>query len=87
MTGLPSASIPSGFSEGLPVGIQIAGRPYDEVKVLAVAHAFQRLTDYHIPMPPIVAEDSGADHVFWTPDSRSIPDILPVVTKTLDSTW
>lgn len=87
MTGLPSASIPSGFADGLPVGIQIAGRPYDEARVLAVADAFQQLTEYHLRLPPIVAEDSSAVHEPWTPQTRTTPDQLPVVTKTLDSTW
>jgi len=87
MTGLPSVSIPSGFSEGLPVGIQVAGPPYDEARVLAAAHAFQMLTDYHLEMPAIVREDTATTHDRWTPETRSTPDELPVVTKTLDSTW
>jgi aspartyl-tRNA(Asn)/glutamyl-tRNA(Gln) amidotransferase subunit A len=87
MTGLPSASIPSGFSDDLPVGIQIAGRPYDEKRVLAVAHAFQDLTEHHLAVPPLVANDSAGDHEPWTPESRTTPEQLPVVTRTLDSTW
>ncbi|MCI0679386.1 MAG: hypothetical protein L0Z63_10150 [Actinobacteria bacterium] len=87
MTGLPSASIPAGFSQGLPVGIQIAGRPYDDGRVLAVAHAFQQLTTHHLKLPPIVAADSAGSHPTWTPESRTTPSELPIVTATLDSTW
>ena len=46
--GLPAISVPSGFSdEGLPTGIQFMGRAYDENRILAVARAYQGLTDWH----------------------------------------
>jgi len=46
--GLPTISIPAGFDDrGLPVGLQLAARPYDEAGVLRVADAFQRVTDWH----------------------------------------
>ena len=51
--GLPAISVPMGFSdEGLPMGLQILGRAYDENVVLAVASAYQRLTDWHARHPP-----------------------------------
>jgi len=50
--GLPAISVPSGFSdEGLPTGIQFMGRAYDENAVLAVARAYQLLTDWHLQHP------------------------------------
>jgi len=43
LTGLPAISVPCGFDDrGLPIGLQIAGRPFDETTVLRVAHAFER---------------------------------------------
>jgi len=43
LTGLPAISIPCGFDRhGLPIGLQIAGRPFDEATVLRVAHAYER---------------------------------------------
>ena len=48
VAGLPDISVPSGFSdEGLPTGIQFMGRAYEENTVLAVASAYQSLTDRH----------------------------------------
>ena len=50
--GLPAISVPSGFSdEGLPTGIQFMGRAYDENRILAVARAYQSLTDWHTQHP------------------------------------
>ncbi|MEO8628903.1 MAG: amidase [Betaproteobacteria bacterium] len=55
-TGLPAISVPCGFSpEGLPVGLQIVGRPQDELGVLQLAHAFEQRTAFHKKRPPIVA--------------------------------
>jgi aspartyl-tRNA(Asn)/glutamyl-tRNA(Gln) amidotransferase subunit A len=46
--GLPAISIPCGFTkEGLPVGLQIAGPPWEEGRVLALAHAYEQATDWH----------------------------------------
>lgn len=51
--GLPSIAVPNGFTEGgLPTGIQFMGRAYDENVILAVARAFQSLTDWNHRHPP-----------------------------------
>lgn len=53
--GLPSLSIPTGFTRtGLPVGMQLVGRSFDEARLLRLAAAFQRATDFHekVPLPP-----------------------------------
>jgi aspartyl-tRNA(Asn)/glutamyl-tRNA(Gln) amidotransferase subunit A len=52
LAGLPSVSVPSGFGErGLPTAIQFVGRAFDENRILAVASAYQRLTDWHTRIP------------------------------------
>jgi aspartyl-tRNA(Asn)/glutamyl-tRNA(Gln) amidotransferase subunit A len=54
LTGHPAASVPCGFTtDGLPIGLQIVGRPFDEATVLRVADAYQRLTDWHTRRAPL----------------------------------
>jgi aspartyl-tRNA(Asn)/glutamyl-tRNA(Gln) amidotransferase subunit A len=55
LAGLPAMSIPCGFLGGLPVGLQIIGGHFAEAKLLNVAHAFQRETDWHKKMPQAFA--------------------------------
>jgi aspartyl-tRNA(Asn)/glutamyl-tRNA(Gln) amidotransferase subunit A len=56
LTGHPAASVPCGFTaDGLPMGLQIIGRPFDEATVLRVADAYQRLTDWHTHRPVLAA--------------------------------
>ena len=52
--GLPAISIPCGFDDrGLPIGLQLAGRPFAEGTVLRAADAYQRATDWHRRTPPL----------------------------------
>jgi len=53
MAGLPGISIPCGFAGGLPVGMQIIGRPFDEGTLIKVAYAFEQNTDYHKSKPAL----------------------------------
>jgi len=48
LAGLPGMSIPAGFSQGLPVGMQLIGNYFDEPQLLNVAHQFQQATDWHL---------------------------------------
>ena len=52
--GVPTVSLPCGFtSEGMPIGLQMAGKPFAESTVLRVAHAYEQATDWHTRRPPI----------------------------------
>lgn len=51
-THLPALSLPCGFNrDGLPIGLQIAGRPFDEGTVLRVGHTYEQATDWHLRTP------------------------------------
>jgi aspartyl-tRNA(Asn)/glutamyl-tRNA(Gln) amidotransferase subunit A len=53
IAGICGASVPCGFSRGLPIGMQIVGGPLCESVILRVAHAYQLATDYHLVRPPL----------------------------------
>ncbi|HWQ48820.1 MAG TPA: Asp-tRNA(Asn)/Glu-tRNA(Gln) amidotransferase subunit GatA [Methanosarcina sp.] len=55
LAGVPSISVPCGFTDGLPIGLQIMGKPFDEPAVLRAAYTFEQNTDYHTKRPPEVA--------------------------------
>jgi aspartyl-tRNA(Asn)/glutamyl-tRNA(Gln) amidotransferase subunit A len=56
ISGLPAISVPCGFSpEGMPIGLQIIGKPFDEETVLRIADAFERSTQWHLKHPAIAA--------------------------------
>jgi aspartyl-tRNA(Asn)/glutamyl-tRNA(Gln) amidotransferase subunit A len=52
LTGLPAISVPCGFTQGnLPVGLQIAAKPFEESTVLRVAHSYEQATNWHDQRP------------------------------------
>jgi aspartyl-tRNA(Asn)/glutamyl-tRNA(Gln) amidotransferase subunit A len=54
LAGIPGLSLPCGFSSaGLPIGLQVIGKPFDEETILRVAYAFEQQTDYHRRTPPL----------------------------------
>ncbi|MFI5266216.1 MAG: amidase [Chloroflexota bacterium] len=54
LSGLPAMSVPCGFSiSGLPIGLQIAGRAFDEVTLLRLGHVYQQATDWHTRAPAL----------------------------------
>lgn len=53
LAGVPAISIPCGFSNGLPLGLQIIGKHFDESTIYRVAHAFEQHTDYHKQKPAL----------------------------------
>jgi aspartyl-tRNA(Asn)/glutamyl-tRNA(Gln) amidotransferase subunit A len=56
LAGLPAISLPCGFSEGLPIGLQLIGQPFAEDMILRAAHAFEQQTDYHLKQPVLGRE-------------------------------
>lgn len=53
LAGVPAMSVPCGFADGLPVGLQIIGKAFDESTILRVAHAYEAHTDHHKHRPSL----------------------------------
>lgn len=54
LTGLPALAVPCGFDpEGLPIGMQVIGRPFAEDRLFRVGAAFQQVTDFHTRAPEL----------------------------------
>ena len=53
ITGMPAISIPCGFSDGLPIGVQLMGNLFQEDLLLRVSYKVQQETDYHKKKPPL----------------------------------
>ncbi len=51
LAGLPAMSVPAGFIDNKPIGLQIIGNYFDEAKLLNVAHQYQQVTDWHQQTP------------------------------------
>jgi aspartyl-tRNA(Asn)/glutamyl-tRNA(Gln) amidotransferase subunit A len=65
VTSQPVLALPNGFGRnGLPLGMQIVGRPFDETTILRIGHAYERATEWHTRRPPL------------TPDATA-PDVVP----------
>lgn len=64
MAGIPGMTVPCGFADGLPVGLQLMGRAFDEATLLRVAHAYEQATEWHTRHPelePMLAEAPRGD--------------------------
>jgi len=51
IAGLPAISTPAGFADGLPIGMQIIGKPFSEETILKIAYAYQQATEWHKRRP------------------------------------
>ncbi len=51
--GIPSLALPCGFSQGMPVGMQLMGKHFNEETLFQIGHAYQQVTDWHKQLPPI----------------------------------
>ena len=58
LAGLPGLSTPAGLINGMPVGLQLIGKPFDEQTILNAAHRLQRDTDWHTAKPQLEAMTS-----------------------------
>ncbi len=56
IAGIPAISIPGGFADNLPVGMQIIGKPFSEETLLRIAFAYEQATDWHKRRPPLSRE-------------------------------
>lgn len=53
MAGIPGLSLPCGLSEGLPVGLQLLGKPFDEATLLGIAHAYEQAAGFRDQLAPV----------------------------------
>ncbi|WKD26906.1 Asp-tRNA(Asn)/Glu-tRNA(Gln) amidotransferase subunit GatA [Halomonas sp. KG2] len=58
LAGIPGISVPAGFSNGRPVGLQILGTHFAEAQLLNVAHQYQQATDWHLQRPAFAEENA-----------------------------
>lgn len=73
LAGLPAISVPCGFDQGLPIGLQIIGRAYDEGTILRIAYAFEQATEWHRKRPGL--RDSSSETVVrQTPEWQQTGD-------------
>ncbi len=56
LAGVPAVSMPCGFVDGLPIGMQLIGAPFAEGTILKAAHAYERATDFHTKRPVLEVE-------------------------------
>ena len=75
VTGGPALALPCGFTDGgLPLSLQIVGRPFDDATVLRAGHAYEKETGYWTARPHLVAGDPPApvDPQKWLPDTSAV---------------
>jgi aspartyl-tRNA(Asn)/glutamyl-tRNA(Gln) amidotransferase subunit A len=55
LAGIPGMSVPCGISksDGMPIGVQLMSKHFDEESLIAVGHRFQQATDHHLRQPPL----------------------------------
>lgn len=75
-TGGPAIALPCGFTaQGLPLSLQIAGRPFDDARVLGAGHAYERAAGHYLRRPPLEvgAPPAAVDPQPWVPDPGTVP--------------
>ncbi len=59
IAGVPAMSVPCGFADGLPVGLQLVGRPFEEETLIRAADGYAAVTDWHLRRPPLAGEEAA----------------------------
>src|SRR5262249_56213143 len=81
--GQPVLALPNGFGgNGLPLGMQIVGRPFGEMAILRIGHAYERATDWHARRPRLVP-DADAPDVTPPPVLSGTADQVDAATRDL----
>jgi aspartyl-tRNA(Asn)/glutamyl-tRNA(Gln) amidotransferase subunit A len=83
LTGAPALALPCGFSaSGLPLGLQIAGRPFDDATVLRIGQAYEQATPWHLRHPQLTPHAAPAlidTHAEAVPEPHLDADVLAEV--------
>jgi aspartyl-tRNA(Asn)/glutamyl-tRNA(Gln) amidotransferase subunit A len=83
LTGAPALALPCGFSaSGLPLGLQIAGRPFDDATVLRIGQAYEQATPWHLRHPQLTPHAAPAlidTHAEAVPEAHLDADVLAEV--------
>jgi aspartyl-tRNA(Asn)/glutamyl-tRNA(Gln) amidotransferase subunit A len=64
VTGHPSLALPAGFADGLPIGMQIVGRAFDEATLCRIGNAFERSTDHSVLRPAVGGASERASEIY-----------------------
>lgn len=85
VTGAPALALPCGFSKsGLPLGMQIAGRPFQDAAVLAIGHAYEQATRWFDRHPALVPHAPPAP-IDRSEDSVAVADVDPAIRAQVDA--
>src|SRR5204863_7085088 len=83
VTGQPVLALPNGFGRnGLPLGMQIIGRPFGEATILKIGHAYERATEWHTRRPQLVRGGVAPD-IAPPPVLSEPPDRVDAATRDL----
>jgi aspartyl-tRNA(Asn)/glutamyl-tRNA(Gln) amidotransferase subunit A len=80
--GAPAIVVPAGYSDaGLPMSIQIAGKPFEDANVLGIAHAYEQATQWWLKRKPDLSSFKPPAPIAWNPPRRSLAGVDPGVAS------
>jgi aspartyl-tRNA(Asn)/glutamyl-tRNA(Gln) amidotransferase subunit A len=62
LAGIPGISVPCGFAHGLPIGLHIMGKAFDEANILKAAYAYEQATDFYRQKPNLTGEEQSDEY-------------------------